>query len=414
MTPDRAAVSPATLVPPALVAPPLALALLCEAAAWALAAQAGTLGPGFWYGRGDLLAAVHLATVGTLAMAIVGAGWQLVPVVTTRPAGRAWAPFAWIVNSLMALGLFGLVAGFLRHGPWLVVGAGLLAGGLSLRAAVVVPALLRGVGRPVVRAWLLAAELSLAGGLALALVLAAERAGASILPDRIHGIGLHAGLLLGGWVGGWMLGLGSLLLPMFAVSPEPRPLPLGLAGLSWFAGLWLSWPALWALGALLAAGTLLHALSRRARRQPEAGIVGAALALLALVGMALALVAGASAPSVVTAALLCWALPFLRGVALRILPFLVWVHGLGDQGGRAPTVGSLVHPGLAGLSVGTGLLAGLLVLGGGLVEAWPLVRAGALVGLLGALSHLLVLGLALVRARRRRQIHLALPGMERR
>ncbi|MCK6503547.1 hypothetical protein L6R53_09140 [Myxococcota bacterium] len=409
-----ATLSPATLVPPGLVAPPLLLAVLAEAAAWALAAQAGTLGPGFWYGRGDLLAAVHLVTVGTLATAIVGAGWQLVPVVTTRPAGRAWAPVARVVNGLVALGLVGLVAGFLRHGPWLVGGATLLVGGLLLRGAVVVPALLRGVGRRAVRGWLLAAEASLLLGLGLALVLAAERAGASVLPDRVQGIGLHAALLLGGWVGGWMIGLGSLLLPMFAVSPEPRPTLLALAGLCWFGGTWLALPPLWALGALLSAGGLLHALSRRARRQPEAGIVGAAVALLALAALALALALGAPAPAVVTAALLCWALPFLRGVALRILPFLVWVHGLGDRGGRAPTVGSLVHPGLAGLAVGSGLLAGLLVLGGGVLGAWTLARAGALLGLLGALSTLVVLGVALARALHHRRLGQTLPGMERR
>lgn len=409
MTPDRQ-----TLVSPGLVAPPVLVALLAEVAAWALALRPGVLGPGFWYGRGDLLAAVHLVTVGTLALAITGTGWQLVPVVAAQAPSPRWAAVARLVNGAVILGLVLLVAGFLRHGPWLLGGAALLVGGLLLRSSAVVSALVRASGRRAVRGWLLAAEASLVAGLVLAGILAAERAGAVplVLPDRIAGIGLHAALLLGGWVGGWMVGLGSLLLPMFAVAPEPRPPVLAVAGALWFGGLSLQQPVLWALGALLAALALLHSLARRVRRQVEPGLVGAAVALGSLFFLALGLLLGPEPAPFVAAALLLWALPFLRGVALRILPFLTWVHAVGDQGASAPPVAALVPARLPALAVASGLMAGLAVLSGQLLARPELSSGGAVLGLLGALAAALLFLLSAFRAWRLRQRTHALPGME--
>lgn len=70
MTPDAR-----TLVSPWLVVPPVGVALACEALAWLALSREGVLGPAFWYGRPDLLVAVHFVTVGVLAALVFGLGW---------------------------------------------------------------------------------------------------------------------------------------------------------------------------------------------------------------------------------------------------------------------------------------------------------------------------------------------------
>lgn len=403
------------LARPGVVAVPVAAAVLCEALAWALALRADTLGAGAWLGFGDLLAAVHLLTVGTLGLAIVGTGWQLVPVVAAAPAPRWWERVAALVDGLLLPGVALLVGGLLWPGPWLGLGAGLLVAGLGLRALAVGTVLVRASGRPVARGWLVAAELALAGGLVLGLLLALTRAGlvgpVPLVAMRLDAIGRHAALLLAGWVGGWMVGVGSVLLPMFAVSREPRALPLGIAGVAWFAGLFLADGRLWVMGAVLAALTLGHGLARGVRTRRDPGLLGVFVALLALAAVAMGLASGAPPTALVAAGLLLWALPLLRGVAMRLVPFLIWVHLLGASGPRAPQVASLVPAHLPAAAVLLGIAGGVLVVLT-IAGVLPDARPGAALGLCGALVTLSLLLSTTVRALAARRRLQSLPGME--
>ncbi|MFZ5479870.1 MAG: hypothetical protein ACOZNI_24105, partial [Myxococcota bacterium] len=102
-----------TLAPLGTVVPMLVASAVAEVAAWAVACAPGTLA-GAWYGRAEVLAVVHLVTLGTIATAIVGAGWQIVPVVTTRP----WRPsLAREVNGALIAAVPVLVWGFWSRGP---------------------------------------------------------------------------------------------------------------------------------------------------------------------------------------------------------------------------------------------------------------------------------------------------------
>lgn len=391
MTPAR------TLVPLSLVAPLAGVAIAGELLFWGLALGTDALDAG-WYGRGSLLAAVHTLTLGTLAAAIVGIGWQ----VTTVIVASGWSPRAqrtipW-VNRAFLLGAAGTVIAIPSPGILGSIAATVAIGALLVRSALVLGMLVRdgvvrggaaqGGGRPEARAWIATAEACLWVGLALAGALWAGRAGHPVFDNPLGILRLHVALLLGGWVGGWIVAAGSLLLPMFAVAREP-PAWLSRAVLvGWIAGLLSGVGPLLAVAAL-GIGVLLGVPLLRGVR------AGPALrqALLGCVGIAAAPLAG-TPDAIVAIALLLGVLPILRGVAQRILPFLLWNHAFS----RTPA-----PPGLLPRR-GAAVQLGLSVAGAGLVVASrfgaPTAAAGAGLGLAGATLHAALLGTAWWRVRR--------------
>ncbi len=400
------------LLPGRLVAVPVAAAVLAEAGAWALAAAPGTLSPA-WYAVPRLLTAVHLLTLGALSLSIVGFGWQLVPVVTAEAPPPWFESLARWVNraavpgvGLLCLGMLGLPP----H-PVTVVGAALLVGALLLRSGAVTVLLLRAKGRAAVRGWLLAAELCLLVGLGLGASLLAGRLGHSVLPDPIGGIGWHAALLLLGWVGGWIGGLGSVLLPMFAVAPTPRSGALAAAGLRWFGGLATGQVLVWGLGAVLLVATLLWSVHQRVQRRLSVGIATAVCGLVGLLGV-VGSTGHVAAPTVAAVALVLFVLPVLRGVTLRIGPFLLWSHQLAQDLRRAPPVASLTPPPLVWAAGALAVLGGALVVGALVSHSFALGRLGAGLALLGTLAHGAVLLTAAVRAALARNRLDALGGTE--
>ncbi|MFZ5476701.1 MAG: hypothetical protein ACOZNI_08000, partial [Myxococcota bacterium] len=111
------------------------------------------------------------------------------------------------------------------------------------------------------------------------------------------------------------------------------------------------------------------------------------------------------------AALALAALPVLRGVAQRIVPFFAWTHAFGARPRHAPPVASLVPAGLARAQ------AIASVAGGALLVATRLDHpglAGAAAGALlaGALLHLAVLAVAIARVARHTHRRQALAGTE--
>lgn len=393
-----------TLVPAGRVLGPLAVAAGAEAVAWAWLLRAGTLAPG-WYGRPDLLVGVHLLTVGVVALAIVGAAWQLVPVVTARPGARL--PGVAVLGAL-ALAFPGFLHGL--HSPGGVVGtasAALLVLALAVRAAAILAALARGA-RPAARAWLAAAELSLGVGLFLAAELWLARSGLLTGVDAWTVLPRHAAWMLAGWVGGWIVGVGSVLLPMFAVSREPRPALLTLAGALWYGGLVTGSAAVWSAGAASALGLLLWSVATGLKRSLPMAQAG-----LGLVGLLAALGLAPFAPGELTftIALVLGVLPLVRGVTQRILPFLLWTHLFADRPDRAPAPEALVPRRLPMAQVLLSTLGALGVAAGRL--ALPdLARLGAGLALAGALCHLAILTHAARVAWAGWQRRHTLPGLE--
>lgn len=398
-----------TLAPPGRVLGPLLTAALFEAVAAGVALLPGTLDPG-WYGRAALLRAVHALTLGALALSITGAGWQLVPVIAVRPLVARPAP---VVNAALIVGILLVLLGFGAPGALLGhVGAGIVVVALAVRSITVLPALIGAQGRQAPRAWLIGAELCLWTGLGFGLALWSGRAGHPILSDPVAGIARHASLLLGGWVGGWIIGTGGLLLPMFAVAAEPDARWMGGAALCWASGLALGLPALWAIGLAGGAIGLVRVVARGARRGPALTQAGLGLGGV-LSACALAAIPGISGEIALTVALVLGAAPLLRGVAQRIVPFFAWTWAHGDRLRGAPPVSALTRVGWQWAQLALGVGGGLLLTLGRLVEQGALARLGALLWAAGALLQLEILTRALLIAIRDRIRGQALAGTER-
>lgn len=412
---SRGAAGMGTLVPIHLVLLPMGLGLLAELAGWLLLSGAAPLQAG-WYGSPSLLLGVHLVVIGGLLWPVIGAGWQLTPVVTTRPLPPAAHRVAGLVGPSAVLGAALLWVG-MAGAIWIgALGASLLILSLLSRSLMVVPLLIRSSGRLGVRVWLLSAELALWGGLAYAALLYLGRLGYPLFgnllfTNPISGVGHHVALLAAGWVGGWELGLASLLLPMFALGREPPAGPLVLAALLWYSGIALSLPPLWAGGGVIMVLLLGRSLLGAARglRAAGPGLVQAALALLGLLGATIGAASGLLPPHAVVAGIfVLWLLPLQHGVASRVLPFLLWSQLLAGRSRVAAS--SLVDSRLVWAQAGATGIGGLTLVLGLVREAEGLARVGAAGLAAGALLHLLSIAGAGTRTFVAWRSAVALPG----
>jgi hypothetical protein len=385
--------------------------LVCAATAFVAAslgvAWLGSELAGHYY-HPRLLALTHTVTLGWVTLAIMGAGYQLIPIVLERPI---WSErLAGWQLAILAIALTGMVA-HLYIGTWpgLVAAAGLLAAGVALHL-VNVGMTLRGFTQ-----WTFTARLVVLAyaGLALTtvfgLTLAVNRVW-RFLPDEFFPIlHAHVQLALLGWVAPMILAVAARVYPMFFLAPAPRRGHSALQVYGLAAGVpavvlgLLGVPGLLVTGALaVAAAAGAHAAwmcemaSGRKRPGLDWGLrfvltATAFLAPAAVLGVALAadILGGpraALAYAVVT--LGGWISLTVVGMMLKIVPFLVWYHAYAPRAGRepVPTLAQISWPRAEGfaylfLTGGIALLA-LSVLVGEAV--W--IRASAVVLALGALA----------------------------
>ncbi|MFN7147040.1 MAG: hypothetical protein ACK4YP_24935, partial [Myxococcota bacterium] len=238
--------------------------------------------------------------------------------------------------------------------------------------------------------------------------------GHPVLADPIAGVGAHAALLAAGWVGGWAIGLGALLLPMFALGREPRPGPMLIAGALWFGGLFAGAPIVWAAGAGVAVALLLRSLlgAGRGLAAVGPGLVQAAIALLGLLAVAVGAVGDVPAHVLVAAAFALWLVPLQHGVATRVVPFLLWAHVLAPARGAASTVApaSLVDARVAWAQTVATALGGLLLVGGLASDAEGVAHVGAAGLAVGAALHVVAVAGAAARVFFAWRAAVALPG----
>lgn len=230
-----------------------------------LAPRAFPLLTGSFYDR-DLLAFVHLNTLGIIAAAIVASTFQVVPcALGVEPeAGRARA---WIFPLHIA-GLLVFLLGFRQtwH-PVLATGGTLLLAGLGLYIYLVVRALRAAPVLGITGSYIAVAVCGLAVGLTLGFLLAGAK-GTWFFGDlTMQVLAAHALMMLGGWVLLMVNGVAYHMVPKISGSdraPLERLARVELALIG--AGVWLAVPSLlftfgrgWVtLGALLIAlGQLL-------------------------------------------------------------------------------------------------------------------------------------------------------------
>ncbi len=402
-----------TLVPSKLVVIPVAASLIAEVLAWAFL-WAWHPSPA-WYANGSLLASVHLITVGTLAMALLGMGWQLVPVATGVRPKSGWNTAANIINGVGIVGAFIFAFGLAGTQPGVpsMIGATFVVLAMMARSVMVMREIFPAEGRGMIRMWIILAELSLWAGLGYGLMLLTNRFGSPILGlSPFPTIAIHASLLLIGWIGGWIVAMASILVPMFLVSPEPRSELLGPAALFWFAGVAFGWPVVWLIGAALFALAMSMSLLRRVRKKIGADLQMALLGIFGLLAVAGLMLSGLSGVLTVIAALAIFALPVLHGIGLRIIPFLFWTYAFADNVQNAPLPEQVGAPSLSRLSAYGAMIAGILLLVGYGFESLWVWRFGVLLGNISSVSYL---GAIVVTAFRTWQAHnrlLSLPGTE--
>ena len=332
-----------------------------------------------------ILALAHTLTLGWITLTILGASYQLVPVVLER---SVWSERlgSWAL-ALTGLGVVGVV-GHMAISSWsgLVWGAGLLAAGVTAHV-INIARTLRGLER-----WSFTAIMLAMGFLGLVLTtlfgaaLSVEHIRPFLPGDFYARLHAHIHVALLGWVLPVVLGVSAHVYPMFLLTPRPGSRVLAIQ--AW--GLALGVPAvvvgLLAAPTLAAAGALAVAASiathvvwvaslLRGSRRPAFDwalrflVAGAAyLAVAAALGVTLAFGAVSGPRWALTYGVLVlggWASLTIVGMMLKIVPFLVWYRVYAPRAGRLPV------PGLADLR-------------------WPITEAVAFIALTGGIAALAI------------------------
>jgi hypothetical protein len=410
--------SPSSLLPLAyLVTAATAFVLAAQAVPWLAPALTGH------YYQPRVLALTHTVTLGWITLTIMGASYQIVPIVLGRPV---WSErLARGQLAVTAVGIAGMVGHFFI-GQWSGVrwAAALVALGVGAHLVNATLAV-RGLAR-----WSFTARLVALGHVGLGLTmlyglaLGVDRL-VRILPGGVFpNLHAHVHLALLGWVLPMVIGVAARVYPMFLLAREPDGWPgrvqlwgLALGVPAIVLGL-LGSPALLPVGALAVAAAVAAHLAWvvamvRGRRRPGLDwglrfVLAGALALAPATGVALALAFDALAgPRVAfayaTLALGGWASLTIAGMMLKIVPFLVWSRVYAPRAGREPVpalpdLGWPVAEGLAWtlLTAGIAALTAALWLG---EAAW--IRVSGLVVSAGALALAATLGRVLGHLRSR-------------
>ncbi|MBX3634477.1 MAG: hypothetical protein KF683_03665 [Rubrivivax sp.] len=403
-------------------------ALVFHLLAWLALAWAALQGQPLRGGPGWPLAALHLATLGTLLCSAIGASLQLLPVATRRPvqAQAAAAALWWVYVPGVAVLALGMG---LARPPWMAAGGTLVLAALGVYALLLALNLRGARGMPgvVLHGWGALAALALLMASAAALLLL--WLGRPLIDrDTARALHLLAGVF--GVMGLLVLGLSYILIPMFALALVPNERLQRGSGAAALAALVLAAvAALPAAGAAagplrlaaLACGGLAVALHLHLMRSALAGglrrelgrllrlarVAWGALALaLVLALLHIALAGSAADPDVgdtlgrlfVIAAVAGWLLSFLFGVLQRVLPFLASLHAARGRK-RPPTPSALAHDApLAWHFVAHVLALALLVLAAAFDSLW-LQGLAAAAGSVGAAAFVLFFATLLHRMR---------------
>ncbi len=315
------------------------------------------------------IAIAHLVTLGFMAMVMMGAMMQMLPVLQGSPVPRPRETAA-LTHAGVSLGTLALAAGFLLGERWLLnAGALALAAGFLVFVVAVLVCLARAPSQNhTVRAmWM--AVLSLLVTVVFGVMLA-TLFGWGIAPPNSSVHSLHPGWSLLGWTGLLVVGVGFELVPMFQMTPHyPKlmtrylvPAILVLLAL-WSAVLWIDegrWGAFAvACAVAMAAAYALFAVvtmllqQRRRRRLPDVTLNFWRVGMASLLGASLAWGVRVAWPGpwfapgpesldimIGVLAIFGFAGSVISGMLYKIMPFLAWFHlqSMCGPGARAPNM----------------------------------------------------------------------------
>jgi hypothetical protein len=385
-------------------------------AALGVPALASELSGHYYHPR--LLALTHTLTLGWVTATIMGASYQLVPIVLQCPLwSERLARWQLVV---LVVGMTGMIAHFfIAEASGLVWAAALVALAVGLHVVNLGASLRR------LTQWTFTARMIVFG---LAGLVAATLSGAILGAAHVRGplpaaffafLHAHVHLALLGWVAPVLVGVAARVYPMFFLAPGPGSgsAAIQLGGLALGAPLvvvgLVTHDAVTALGALACAGALgAHALwvarligaaRRPALDWPLRFVVTAPVFLVIAMGAGLALAFGIvrgprAALVYAVLGLGGWISLSIAGMLLKIVPFLVWHRVYGPRVGRTPVpllgglgwpvaeraAYALLVPGLLALTVAIGVgetacirWAGISVAAGALAFALSVARVVA-------------------------------------
>ncbi len=332
------------------------------------------------FGDARVVGGLHFITLGWLSVSIFGA-LRVFTGVALGQQGFGMAIAVW-VRRLWVGGAAVFPVGLIFHLPLLIVSGAILIGlALMLFTIHLVPALWKAKRGELTRGFLTVALISLWGTWILGAKAASLRAGSpfgSIPPGYFQA---HLLLAVFGWVGATVVGVGSHLIPMFALSREPSTLPVKMA-----LPLWCMIPVLAALAAfhpnpfatigwvVAGVGSLLWItqvaiyFKTRIRKERDPGLALAAGATFLLgMGWLTGILTHASI-AFVGWIVIGWLMLFTLGIYHRVIPFLVWFSRFARKAGqgRLPKVKELLDERL-GMVTAVSVLSGALIWGLGLL-----------------------------------------------
>jgi hypothetical protein len=361
-----------------------------------------------------VVALTHTVTLGWITLTIMGATFQLIPIVLERPI---WSQrLARWQYPILVSGIIGLVAHFyLGQRSGIAWAAGLVgAGGAAYLVNVL--ATLRGLQRFTFTARLmLGAFAGLALTLGFGLGLAADRVWPFLPGDFLATLHAHFHLAVLGWVAPMVIGVAARVYPMFLLAAEPAGWSASLQLWGLAAGVpalvigLLAAPPLVAPGAVavataFAAHAAWVAAVLRARKRPALDwglrfVLTATVFLLVAtasgLGFAFDVLGGPRAGlAYAVIALAGWVSLTIVGMMLKIVPFLVWYRTYAPRVGQAPvpTLGQLAWPAAERIAY-AGLTGGTLALAMAVAAGRPgWIRAAGILLAAGALAFAAVLG----------------------
>lgn len=316
------------------------------------------------------LALTHALTLGFLAMVMLGALLQMLPVVAGSPL-PAPRLVAWLTHLPLALGTVALMSGFLSGAPVAFgIAIALLGAGIAVFLVAAAISLVRAAPSVTVTGMRFAGAglaITLLLGLALALLRAGGWTPAAEATAKAAGAA-HVAFGLLGWVLLLVIGVAYQVVPMFQITPPYPPrlsrwLPGALfATLLLHAAAPLFFPAAAVLvDAALAGGILLFAVatlrlqSRRRRKLPDVTLDFWRLGMASLIACVAVWLAAQAWPAwaksgaypLLLGVLFIggFAVSVVTGMLYKIVPFLAWFHlqaQLQARAGSIPTMREMI------------------------------------------------------------------------
>ncbi|MBI1732102.1 MAG: hypothetical protein HYR49_04960 [Gammaproteobacteria bacterium] len=340
-----------------------------------------------------VIAATHFLVLGFMTMVMVGALFQLIPVLCGGVIPRPRL-IAGCVHAALTAGALLLPFGLFSHQPFpIYAGASALAIGLLVFVLVACVALHRAPGRGPSVGNIRLSLISLFVTVCLGVYIAAQHAGNPWVQAGVHGAEVHLAWGLIGWAGLLLIGVAYQVVPMFQITPAyPASLQRYLgpvifgALLVWsaqlvtpLAGPLLEPAATVLAGALLIfAGTTLWLQSRRRRRVADVTLAFwrlgmGSLALASLLWLLRDLIAPSAAAF--PALGLAWGIlaiagclqAVICGMLYKIVPFLAWLQ-LQQAGVKGAKMHEFIAAGGAQWQLRLHWLSVLLLL---VTLAWP-------------------------------------------